>query len=117
MTFPARREVQWYSFDPSGTTVDDLGNDKQVWLPPVTRKVIGWIPSTSVKFGEFVDRATVDVMLLVPPAFTFNRQDRVDLPDDTDNLYWVVGIDDYTNATLFVGWKPPAMLKLKLVEG
>ena len=48
---------------------------------------------------------------MMDPAFDPNH------PDDTDNLYWVVGIDDYTNATLFVGWKLPAMLKLKLVEG
>lgn len=116
MTFPLRYEVDWYAFNPSVNT-DELGNEVESWLPPVKRKVIGWVPDTNVKFGEFEQREVVDVLLLVPPGFTYNKRDRVDLEGDATELYWCVGGNDYSNTSPFTAWKPGSTIRLRVVKG
>ena len=116
MTFPLRYEVDWYYFNPSASK-DELGNEVETWQPPVARKVIGWVPETSVKYGEFEQREVVDVLLLVPPDFTYSKRDRVDLRGDTDELYWCVGGDDYSYTSPFTAWKPGSTIRLRVVKG
>lgn len=114
MTFPLRYEVEWHHFDESGS-VDELGNTVDKWLPPVKRKVIGWVPGTTVERGEFESREVIDVLLLVPPNFSYTKRDRVDLGDEV--LYVCVGGDDYSHTSPFTAWKPGSTIKLQAVKG
>lgn len=116
MTFPLRYQVEWYHYDPTGS-VDELGNPVEAWLPPVTRKVIGWIPGSSMEYGEFEGREVVDALLLVPPSFDYDKRDRVDLHDSSGTLYYCVGGDDYSHTSPFTAWKPGSTIKLKAVKG
>lgn len=95
--------------------MDELGNEVEAWLPPVTRKVIGWVPASSMEYGEFESREVIDVLLLVPPNFTYTKRDRVGLGDGT--LYHCVGGDDYSHTSPFTAWKPGSTIKLKAVKG
>lgn len=114
MTFPLRYQVEWYHFDPTGS-VDELGNQVDTWQSPVTRKVIGWIPGSSMEYGEFEGREVVDVLLLVPPGFNYTKRDRADIGDGS--LYYCVGGDDYSHTSPFTAWKPGSTIKLKAVKG
>lgn len=116
MTFPLRYEVTWYPYDPTGAK-DELGNEQPTWGEGVQRKVVGWVPGSAMQYGEYQGREVIDVLLLVPPNFAYTKQDRVDLPDNTDNLYWVTGGDDYSHTSPFTAWKPGSTIKLRLVEG
>lgn len=116
MTFPLRYEVEWHSFI-EDSSQDELGNEVEQWLPPVTRKVIGWVPGTSVERGEFENREIVDALLLVPPGFIYSKRDRVDLHDEDGNLYSIVGGDDYSHTSPFTAWKPGSTIKLRVVKG
>jgi hypothetical protein len=115
MTFPLRYEVEWYHFD--GGATNELGNEIESWLPPVTRKVIGWVPGTTVERGEYDNREVVDALLLVPPDFDYNKRDRVDLHDPDGILYFIVGGDDYSHTSPFTAWKPGSTIKLRAVKG
>lgn len=110
--FPATVPVKWFVFDDEAK--DEMNNDIPAWHPAEDRTVISWRPALTLdQSGVFEARTVTEAEMLVPPTFSYAVRDRMQFPDNVDDMYEVVGYR--TGGQSWLKWNPGDVLSMRLV--
>lgn len=111
--FPANHAVQYREWYQDGER-DALHNLKDKWKDPVSRMVIGWSSRRIVtQDGIHAAQDEDNVRMEIPPDFTWQARDLVDLPGV--GTFQITGAVDPSVG--FHNWRPGMVLELQRVEG
>lgn len=113
---PVRRyAVYWHSY--AGVGFDAYQNEVERWNSPQKRMIFGInLPDSTEPLGDGRNRMVVDRILLVPPNFSCQEKDRVELTDEPTILYEVIGVQASAHRNPF-GWNPGGTVMIRRVDG
>jgi hypothetical protein len=97
----------------TGETEDDYGNMVNSWATAAEEKIYGVNLPESTEEGN---RLIVERVMLVPPSFKCGDRDRVQLSDEPDVKYEVVGIPQNANQRV-LSWNPGGYVTIRRVDG